>query len=109
MTATVPIVKCQRVVIEFDGPYNTRRYSKPWIARVVDWKVGLSAELEFGKYLGNGDGGEREIMACAGDVVRWGIKDYRGNGTRAYWGIVQEDGSVTQCTAAQARKAYQEK
>jgi hypothetical protein len=94
-----------RVAIQFDS-YNERRYSRPWIARVTAWPVGGRPALAFGAYVGpHGGAGEAEISARAGDIVRWGQKDGRsGNGTRAYWGVVEQDGSVTKVTEAEARK-----
>lgn len=86
--------------------YNEKRYSKPWIARVTKWPIGSSAELSFGHYLGTMNGGEAEILAKVGDVVRWGQKDNRGPHTVARWGIVEPDGSVRECTEAEASKVF---
>ena len=92
------------------GSYNGRRYSKPWIALVTSWPVGGRAELVFGSYLGDNYGGEAEIMARPGDIVRWGQKDTRNpKYTTAEWGKVCEDGSIENLTMAEARKAYQGK
>ena len=67
-----------RVAVSFRA-YNARRFSRPWVARVTSWPVGGKAELEFGKYLGDDSGGEAEIMALPGDIIRSGQRDGRGN------------------------------
>ncbi|RZS31722.1 hypothetical protein [Corticibacter populi] len=95
----------RRVAIAFDS-YNGRRYSRPWIARVTAWPVGGKPTLDWGNYVGSDSGGEAEVNAKPGDIIRWGQKDGRGNGTRAYWGVVAEDGSVDRVTEVQARNAF---
>lgn len=95
-----------RVAVSFGG-YNQRRYGKPWIGKIIAWPVGGKAEIQWGAYIGDDHGGEVEIVADPGDIVRWGQKDYRGNNTEAKWGIVQADGSLQECTAAEARKAWE--
>ena len=71
-------------------PYNTRRYGRPWIAKVTDWTIGKPPTLEFGytNHL------TAEIDAAPGQIVRWGQKDHRGRNSDALWGIVQADGSI---------------
>lgn len=90
------------------GCYNEKRFSKPWLARVIDWPVGRPPELRFGHYLGTSAGGESEILAQDGDVVRWGQKDNRGNHTVARWGIVESNGCIRECTEAEARRTFGE-
>lgn len=58
-----------RIAVTF-GSYNARRYSRPWIARITSWPVGGTPELAFGSYVGNNGGGEVEIMARRGDIIR---------------------------------------
>jgi hypothetical protein len=82
-----------RVSVAF-GAYDARRYGKPWIARVTDWKLGKPPTLAFGLLIE----GTPEIEAAAGAVVRWGQRDYRGNNTAKAWGIVQADGTIEPCT-----------
>ena len=97
-----------RVTVDF-GSYNQRRYSAPWIARVTSWPVGGSSELKFGGYLGdrnNGTGGQAEILAYVGDVVRWGQKDYRGHKSWSQWGLVEEGGYVRKITPVEARSLF---
>ena len=94
-----------RVGVEFDG-YNARRYGRPWIAKVVEWPVGGKPALEWGAYIGSSSGGEVEILAKPGDIIRYGQKDNRGNGTTARWAIVKETGELDLISEREARKSY---
>jgi len=89
------------------GSYNGRRYGRPWISKIISWPIGGKAEVEWGSYLGNDNGGEVEIEANPGDIIRTGQKDGRGNGTSADWYIVSADGSLIPTTAAAAKKHWQ--
>lgn len=91
------------------GSYNQRRYGRPWICKITSWPVGGKPEVQWGAYCGTDDGGEVEIEAAAGDIVRTGQKDNRGNGTSADWYIVDADGSLQDTDAAGARKAWEAK
>jgi hypothetical protein len=86
--------------------YNARRYSRPWIAKVSSWAVGDRAVLAWGTYLGDDNGGEVEIDAEPGEVIRYGQKDNRGKSGSAQWAIVQPDGTYSGCTEAEAAKQY---
>lgn len=88
------------------GNYNQRRYSKPWIAKITSWPIGGKPEVQWGGYCGDDGGGEVEIEANAGDIIRTGQKDHRGGNTDASWYIVRADGSLDSTDAAGARKAY---
>lgn len=95
-----------RYATEF-GSYNDRRYSKPWIAKVISWPVGGRPNLEFGRYIGNDDGGEVEIMACPGDIIRVGQKDLRQpRRTQNDWFVARDNGVLEPIEAAEARKLY---
>ena len=94
-----------RVSIHYAG-YNERRYSRPWIARVTAWPVGGRAALDWGRYLGGDSGGEVEIMARPGDIIRHGQKDTRGSNGSSEWAVVQADGSIHNLTEAEARQTY---
>ena len=95
-----------RVAQHFDG-YNFRRYDRPWIAKITDWPIGSKPTLKFGGWIGNDkDGGEAEIDANAGDIIRYGHRDNRGNGTVNAWGIVQADGVILRCTEPEARQHW---
>jgi hypothetical protein len=96
------------IVISFNS-YNKYRFQKPWISKVIEWPPGKSAIVSWGKSQGDEDGGDAEIMATPGDVVRWGQKGASRSQTKSCWGIVQEDGSVEKCTMAQAHKAWIQK
>jgi hypothetical protein len=99
------------VTINFSG-YNFRRYSRPWIARVIAWPIGGRATLTWGTFLGNDAGGAAEIEAEPGDVIRYGQKDYRkAHNSSAEWALVLEDGShqdIDELTAARAFRAKAE-
>jgi len=95
-----------RVALHFGG-YNERRYGRPWIGRITSWPVGGRPEIEWGRYIGDDSGGEAEIMAQPGDIVRWGQKDNRGNNTDNSWGIVEADGSIRSVEQPEARKHWQ--
>lgn len=91
--------------VEF-GSYNDRRYSRPWIAVVSNWEVGGRPELEFGSWVGNArDGGIVEIKAKDGDIIRWGRKDNRGNGTMNKWGVFR-NGEIEEITPETARELF---
>lgn len=94
-----------RVSQSFSG-YNQRRYGRPWIAKITSWPVGGRPEVSWGRYLGDDGGGEVEIEAQAGDIIRTGQKDGRGGNTSADWYIVETDGRLSGTDAAGARRAW---
>lgn len=94
-----------RVSVSF-GSYNFRRYSKPWIGKITSWPVGGKAEIAWGSYLGDDNGGECEIDAQVGDIIRTGQRDNRGNGGTNDWYVVESNGSLTSIDQAAARKLY---
>lgn len=94
-----------RITINYDS-YNQRRYGKPWIGKITSWPVGGNAEIAWGSYLGDDNGGDVEIEAAAGDIIRSGQKDHRGNNTSANWYIVQADGAIVETNAAEAKKHW---
>jgi hypothetical protein len=97
------------ITVQFSR-YNDRRYSRPWIAKVTAWPVGGRATLAWGTYLGDDGGGEAEIAANPGDVIRYGQKDVRKpSGSTAQWAIVNTTGEPIDCTEAEAAKAYRRK
>jgi hypothetical protein len=91
-----------RVTVTFPA-YNTRRYGRPWIARVSAWPVGKPPTLDWGTCI---DGRTVEVDATPGEIVRWGQRDHRGGNTDAQWGIVQPDASVLTVTARIAREHW---
>lgn len=88
------------------GSYNARRYGKPWVSKIVAWPVGGKSEVVWGSYLGDDNGGEVEIEANVGDIIRTGQKDGRGGNTSADWYVVEPDGSLREIDAAEARKLF---
>jgi hypothetical protein len=93
------------ISVRFES-YNNKRYGRPWIAKVISWPVGSRATLDWGTFLGDSNGGEAEVIARPGDVVRYGQKDNKGYNSSAFWCIVQADGSLTVCTEPEAAKAH---
>ena len=91
---------------EFYG-YNGRRYGKPWIAKIISWPTGKQPKLEFGTYYGNDSGGTAEITAREGNIIRFGQKDNRGNGTINEWGVFK-DGKIVEISVTEARELYRE-
>lgn len=96
-----------RVTIEWDQ-YNHRRYSKPWIAKIIAWNGSEKPKLEWGQWLGTADeGGVLEIYASVGDIIRWGQKDYRKiHRSVNQYGIVREDGELEDVTPGNAKKHW---
>jgi hypothetical protein len=96
----------QRISIEY-GAYNPRRYSRPWIARVTAWPVGGTPTMEWGSYVGDDHGGEVEIMATPGDIIRDGQRDGRGgNNTVSNWSVVMADYTLRIINQVEARKLF---
>lgn len=92
-----------KLQIEF-AAYNERRYSRPWGGRISSWDNAGKPELDWGAFIGqHGAAGRVEIEARPGDIVRWGQRDNRGNGGINAWGIVEDNGSIRDCTPTQAR------
>ena len=79
--------------------YNSRRYGRPWIAKVTAWPIGKPPVLEFGCTVGL----TAEVDAEPGAIVRWGQKDLRGHNTEACWGPVRPDLTVAETDAEGAR------
>jgi hypothetical protein len=93
----------KRYAVTFSG-YNSRRYSRPWIARITEWPVGGQPVLQWGAFVGNDDGGEVEIMAAPGDIIRYGQKDTRKlSGSMNEWAVAEADGTLRTVTPAEAR------
>lgn len=88
------------------GSYNSRRYLRPWIAKVTEWPIGRGVRLSFG---GNVGAHLAEIEADPGDLVRYGQKDMRGRGSINAWGRVEDDGSISDMSAEAARDYWLER
>jgi hypothetical protein len=96
----------QRISVEY-GEYNFRRYSRPWIARVTAWPVGGVPTMQWGSYVGDENGGEVEIMAAPGDIIRDGRRDGRGgNNTISDWSVVMADYTLRKISQVEARKLF---
>jgi hypothetical protein len=89
------------------GSYNARRYSKPWIGVITSWPVGGRPEIAWGGYCGDDSGGgEVEIMAFPGSILRSGQKDSCGNGGSNDWWEAMPDGSMRAIGQPEARKLW---
>ena len=89
------------------GAYNFRRYSRPWIAKITAWPVGRKPDLAWGGYAGNDRGGELEIMALPGSILRSGQKDLRKpTGGSNDWWEAMPDGAMRQINQLAARELY---
>lgn len=102
------------MLIEFEwGPYNERRYSKPWAARVTAWPVGQrQPDVEWGTFIGNSDeGGIVEIEAEPGDIVRWGQRDQRNpRKSESRIGEVQQEiGNIEELSISEARTRWRKR
>jgi len=106
METTVGTATAARISITY-GEYNFRRYSKPWIARIESWPVGGIPKLEWGSYVGDANGGEVEIIAYPGDIIRDGQRDWRGNNTVSDWSVVKADYTLRKISQVEARKLFQ--
>lgn len=94
-----------RVSVKF-GSYNFRRYGRPWIGRITSWPVGGKAEIAWGSYIGDNDGGECEINAQPGDIIRAGQRDNRGNGGSNDWYVVSDSGQLYPIDQPEARELW---
>lgn len=74
--------------------YNHRRYSRPWVALVVDDKPDFSAEV--GRYTSkSGEAGELVIIdPQVGQLFMYGQKDYKGRNTVTAYCVYTEKGLV---------------
>ena len=74
--------------------YNHRRYSRPWVALVVDAKPDFSAEV--GRYTSkSGEAGELVIIdPQVGQLFMYGQKDYKGRNTVSAYCVYTEKGLV---------------
>lgn len=92
------------------GTYNKRRYGRPWAAIVTLGQDGRpSYDFRAGYYAGTDDGGELMINAKPGDVIAYGQKDHRGNGSSHEWMQVNDDSSVTEISRADGLRMLTEK
>lgn len=84
------------------GPYNSRRWDRPWLAEIMSWPVGGHPEFRFGSNIGIL---LAEIEAKPGAVLVFGQKDHRRGYTpnRSY-AIAEEDGSLRMIKVEDARK-----
>ena len=85
--------------------YPAERFSRPWIAVVVDWPIPERPALAWGNCL-QGNPGEASMLTvrCTpGSIIRWGIRDYKFGTRNQWWSVAEARGHVHLITAAQAR------
>lgn len=88
--------------------YNSRRHSKPWIAR-VDFSNNPKGDFIWGSWAGEehkgtGSDGVLTISADEEDIVAEGQKDFRGNGGHTTWYQVRQGALVELSGKAEAYK-----
>ncbi|XID91023.1 hypothetical protein ACF3MZ_21225 [Paenibacillaceae bacterium WGS1546] len=98
-----------RVKIEY-GSYNSRRYGKPWGAKVSFEGAKLSYDFAAGSFLGDDRGGNVYIDCEPGDVVAAGQKDNRNpRYTENKLYIVQKDGSLAEIDKVTALEHWEQR
>jgi len=86
--------------------YNSRRYGRPWIARVTF--EGAKPQYSWGDYIGDENGGILEVEASEGDVIASGQRDHRKGDPNIYYYIVETGGKLREVTKAEAYKHWKE-
>lgn len=73
----------KNIIIKSYSPFNQRRYSQPWVAK-VDERGKPSFQIKVGAYTGaygRGEAGDLYIFEPEeGAIYAYGQKDYRGAG-----------------------------
>lgn len=83
--------------IKFDyGPYNSRRYGRPWGAIISANGSKLGYDFSAANYVGDDRGGAVYVECNPGDVIATGQRDNRGNGSSNTIYIVQSDGTLAE-------------
>ena len=96
------------LVSQHFDPYDTTRWGRPWIAKVLAYN-GIRPVLVFGrKFEGTAvDGGTCSAYAVAGDILRWGQKSKSDKVTAPeHWGIVSGDGTIRETTKHECWENY---
>jgi hypothetical protein len=77
------------------GGYNSRRYMKPWGAKITFDGAKPVYDFRAGSYLGDDGGGIVVIVCEPGDIIATGQKDTRNiRNSKNVWYLVAEDGST---------------
>ena len=81
-------------ISEATSPYNERRYSRPWIAK-VDFTNTPQGEFIWGQWIGDpGRTGLLEITVEVNDIVAIGQKDYKHPKQPGEYHLVSDTGLV---------------
>lgn len=95
-----------RIEIVF-GPYNSRRFGRPWGAKVEFEGTKMVYDFKAGHYLGDDRGGNVYIECNPGDLIAYGQRDGRGNGTMNVLAIVNNDGSLQEVDKTAALEHFE--
>lgn len=88
------------------GPWNPAKFKFPYIGVVRAWE-GDAPATEPGQFIGGPrHGGEAEVLANVGDVVRFGQRDMEGRGKAFAWGVVEVNGDVRTLSRSEARRLF---
>ena len=92
-------------------PYWDSNCKRPWIGRIIEWKVGKKPELEWGELSGHeGSYCSLSVEAEPGDIIRYGITHmYKYNRSVNVWAVVNDEGELELITPPKARKLWREK
>lgn len=96
------------MIIEIPIPaYDPQRLGRPWIGKVVMWVEAAGPSLQRGHWFGDDGGGELEIDASDGDLIKWGQRDLRSGTPACHWARVQGE-HLIELTETDARKRWVE-
>ncbi|MDY6856363.1 MAG: hypothetical protein SWO11_17020, partial [Thermodesulfobacteriota bacterium] len=73
--------------------YDVDNFGKPWIVK-VDFSKSAHGKFRYGEWIGDypGSPGLLSIIACPGDIIATGQKDYRKPNNPTNYSVVMEDG-----------------
>lgn len=99
--------RIQKMLIRYQtSKYNDKVLNKPWIARILTWPIGEVHTVAWGNYTGPMEVGYLEIDAEPGDIVRIGQTTIKTNKVKAFYGIVECDGTVTKLSYVEAKRTF---
>jgi hypothetical protein len=95
--------------IKFEfASYNSRRYTKPWGAKITFDKMKPEYDFSCARYFGDDNGGEVIVDCEPGDIVAVGQKDGRNpRNSERRWYIVSEGGDAKDTDQSEAYKHWQ--
>lgn len=88
-------------------PYNPRILKNPWIGKIIQWPVGASPVMQWGRFIGNPkEGGILEIMAATEDIIWTGQKTVSGGPIEKKWFIVMGPDDLRDTHPSHAREIW---